>query len=203
MNIEKSPGALDPREQAAKEMAQKKEGSSEYADGEEKESNKTNGKIVEARGEEIDLGDDEEEIRESLLEFLPVELQEKWEDAPTQKIREIVERRRELGYKVPVTGYHVGSMDLPVGGELVPGPHEQGKVFYSTDIKNLYGRQAGKMAKDGLYLYIIQGTENDEDIDEDIGWRTTKGRVKIIDKIPLNDETMDNLGAGFARVEYH
>ncbi len=191
MMAERNHGNPELEKKAGEEMAKGKIGESPEA------------LDIKNKGSEIYLGDDAEEIRESLLEFLPHDLQLKWADASTQKIREIVEKRRELGYEAPITGYHVSQLDLPIGGDLVPGKHEQGRVFYTTQIDNLYGRKAGAMAKGGLYLYIIQGTPQDKDINKNIGWRTTCGKVKIIDKIPLNADIMKDMGADFADVAYH
>ena len=137
-----------------------------------------------------------EEKKERLLSRLPIELQERWEEASLEEIENIIQKREGLGYKKR-TGFHVSPVDLPIGSDLKPSAISEGKVFYTDNIEHLYGKHAGGI------LYIIEGTEVDELVDKRLGWYRTRGTAKIVDKIKITPETMESLGAGFAQVEYH
>ena len=39
-------------------------------------------------------------------------------------------------------------------------------------------------------------------VDDNLGWRATKGKLKVIDKIKITPENMSALGARFAECEY-
>ncbi len=134
--------------------------------------------------------------KENLLSFLPKELKERWENASLKDIEKVVETRRTLGYET-IKGYHVSSTDLPVGSYLTPGPEAEGKLFYSQNIENLYGRSGGG------FIYVIEGGPDNLMIDKNFGWRIYKGKAKIVDKIPINAENIEKLEAGFAKCEYH
>src|ERR1043165_9032745 len=136
-----------------------------------------------------------DEKRERLLSRLPVELQERWEDASLEDIENVINKREGLGYKKR-TGFHVSPVDLPIGSDLKPSALSEGKVFYTDNVQHLYGKHAGGI------LYIIEGTEVDELVDEKLGWYRTRGTAKIVDKIKITPETMESLGARFAEVEY-
>ena len=148
---------------------------------------------------------EEIEAAKRLLERLPQELQHRWierwicdRQVDAAKIisdlNSVVERRNREGYE-KIKGYHVSTKDLKVGSYLTPS--EGGKVFYSSDIKNLYGKSAGG------WIYVVEGCAGDEVIDEDLGWRAIKGKIRIIDKIPINKETQEEYGWRFAKCEYH
>ena len=140
------------------------------------------------------MSDSAEVRREKLLALLPTELQERWEEASLEDIEWVTQKRERLGFD-KVVGYHVSGMNLPAGAVLTPG--DEGDVFYSERIDQLYGRHGGG------FIYVVEGTSMDEQIDTTLGWRKTRGAVRIIDKIDINPQSMAALGAGFARVEYH
>jgi len=136
-----------------------------------------------------------ESQKENFLSSLPEELRERWEDASLEDIEKVIETRKELGYEI-IKGYHVSDKDLPVGSYLIPGPEAEGKLFYSEDIKNLYGRHGGG------FIYIIEGGPDNLAIDKNLGWKVYKGKAKIVDKIPIISKNLEKLGAQFAKCEY-
>lgn len=135
---------------------------------------------------------------------LPRELQEVWErrwakeQAMPEKILadldNIIKTREKEGHK-KIMGYHVSLRNLSVGAHILPDRF--GKVYYSEDINSLYGRYGGG------WLYLVEGTADDEVIDESLGWRSTKGKMKIVDKVLLNEESQKKWGWKFAKCEYH
>ncbi len=143
-----------------------------------------------------------------MLEELPYSLRKRWlekfleskdiEDVRTEEVisdlSNLLEKRSKEGYKV-IKGYHVTKVDLPVGSYIIPG--KDGVIYYSEDITNLYGRYGGG------WLYIVEGRSNDDVVDEELGWRATGKKMKIIGKIPLNKETQKKMGWNFAKCEYH
>ncbi|KKQ23307.1 hypothetical protein A2999_02745 [Candidatus Wolfebacteria bacterium RIFCSPLOWO2_01_FULL_38_11] len=137
----------------------------------------------------------DENKKENLLSSLPEELRERWEDALPEDIQKVLETRSVLGYET-IKGYHVSDVDLPIGSYLIPGPNAEGKLFYSEDVKNLYGRHGSG------FIYIIEGGPDNLAIDKNLGWKIYKGKAKIIDKIPIIPENLEKLGAGFAKCEY-
>ncbi len=147
------------------------------------------------------------EIRQvkNLLDKLPNSLQKKWvekiidrEDITTQEIivdlKRFVAAREKEGYK-KIEGYHVTNKDLPIGAYIIPG--DDGVVHYSEDITNLYGKYGGG------WLYIVEGRSTDKVTDEELGWRVSGKKMKIVGKIPLNKETQRKTGWRFAKCEYH
>ncbi|MEK7548933.1 MAG: hypothetical protein AAB496_00345 [Patescibacteria group bacterium] len=134
--------------------------------------------------------------KEKLLLSLPHELKERWENASLKDIEKVVEKRSTLGYE-SIRGYHVSKIDLPIDSYLIPSPEAEGKLFYSQDIKNLYGRPGGG------FIYVIEGGPDNLMIDENFGWKIYKGKAKIVDKIPITSENIEKLGAKFAKCEYH
>ncbi len=106
-------------------------------------------------------------------------------------IQEIINFRRENGM-ITSKGFHVSNIELAVGQFLEPGIDQA--VCYSDNIKNLYGEKSGK------WLYIIDGANNDTTINEELGWKKTRRRIKILSKIRLNDEIVRSLDADFARL---
>ena len=137
-----------------------------------------------------------ESQKENFLSSLPEELRERWEGASLEDLKKVIETRKILGYET-IKGYHVSNADLPVDSYLIPGSEAEGNLFYSQDIKNLYGRFGGG------FIYIIEGGPDNLMIDKDFGWRVYKGKARIIDKIPITPESMEKLGAKFAKCEYH
>jgi len=148
---------------------------------------------VETSFEEVEEKSYYERRKEWLLGLLPEELHDRWDSAPLEELEKVIELRRENGYE-KVLGYHVSNKDLNVGDYL--RPDQSGEVFYSNDISNLYGRYAGG------FLYVLEGTTSDQELNKDLGWFTTKGKVKIVDKIKITPEFMEESGARFAPVEY-
>ena len=140
---------------------------------------------------------DKEQLRESYLNLLPEELAEKLADKTLEEIQEVVRKREALGYK-KIIGYHVSDKDIPEGMGLMP---QNGVIEYSDNLQNLYGRHGGG------FIYVIEGSANDIVTDPDLGWRKMRVKenepVRIIQKIPITPETMEALGAKFARCEYH
>lgn len=134
----------------------------------------------------------EESVRQTLLKQLPTELQERWKNSSPQEIMEIIEARKEAGFAT-LTGYHTSNIDFNVGDYVHPG--SDGTIHYSTSIGNLYGKKA-------KYLYTVEGSSNDLINDETLGWRQSHASMKIIDKIELTPENLNDLRADFAKVEY-
>jgi len=134
-----------------------------------------------------------QDLKERLLALLPNELRNLWKTSSIEELEKVIIEREKGGFKKR-TGYHVSKTELPLGASLGSG----GGVFYADDLHNLYGRTGG----DG-YLYIVEGTANDEIVDEQIGWYRSRGAMKVIDRIKLNPEAIEALGVSFARVEYH
>lgn len=134
------------------------------------------------------------EKKEELLTLLPKQLRDRWENSSIKEIEGVIKKRKEMGYE-KIIGYHVSNKDLKTGSLLKPDIN--GEVFYSDNLKNLYGKYGGG------YIYIIEGTADDTVIDENLGWKTIKGKMQIIDKIKITPENMENLGATFAKCEYH
>ncbi len=148
-----------------------------------------------------------EEIRQvkKLLDKIPNSLQERYikrivdqDNITTQKIisnlKQFISIREKEGYK-KIEGYHVSNIDLPIGSYIIPG--RDGAIHYSEDITNLYGRYGGG------WLYIVEGCSTDKITDKKLGWRIARKKMKIIGKIPLNEETQQKIGWQFAKCEYH
>ena len=152
-----------------------------------------------------DLSDDELITFKKKHDLLPVALKELWEskwvneNADYEKIIADLDRlndhRKREGFE-KITGYHVSNKDLEEGAYLEPD--QNGEVFYSDNIENLYGKYAGDS-----WLYAVEGTTDDSVINEDLGWRTTKGRLKIVGKVSLDEARSRGLNWGFADCEYH
>ncbi len=135
---------------------------------------------------EVDL------IRLSLLKQLPRELQDRWKNGDLDLIQEVINERNELGLET-IIGYHCSNQDLRIGDFIKPGG--DGMVHYATSLKKLYGKR-------GKFLYILEGNNQDRDSDTSLNWKTSFSSMKIIDKIPLTHEKVDELGAGFAECAY-
>lgn len=130
-------------------------------------------------------------IQEILKNDLPEELLERAEEEnwDVSRINKIIEQRKQMGLQA-VRGFHASDIDLPEGQMLI------GDVFYSNNLKNLYGRKAE-------WLYIIDGASNDEVVNKNLGWQKSRGNPrKIIQKIKLTDEVVAAIDASFAKVEY-
>lgn len=155
----------------------------------------TTNEIIEANDQEKNSAEEtdvQRSVRQTLLNTLPVELQEKWRDATIPKLLEIIKAREEYGYR-NIKGYHTSDSELEVGDFIMPG--SDGEIHYATSLDKLYPKKA-------KYLYIIDGSNNDPINDEEYGWRTSYAKRKIITKIPLDEETMERIGAQFAELEY-
>jgi hypothetical protein len=139
---------------------------------------------------------DPNDTKQRLLALLPSELQERWEEATIEEIARVINKRQELGLK-RIIGYHVSGKEYEVGDYIIPDKNDNGECFYSDSLESLYGRHGGG------YIYVIEGTGHDKVIDDALGWRTTKGKMKIIDKIKIAPDSMKKLGAKFADCEYH
>lgn len=147
-----------------------------------------------------------EEVKEieTLYSKIPKDLQMFWEERWVEEkadpktiisdLEKINRYRSREGFE-KITGYHVSNKDLKEGSYLQPD--QNGEVFYSEDIKNLYGKYSQG------WLYAVEGTSDDKVINEDLGWRTTKGKLKIVGKVPLNKDTQKDLGWDLADCEYH
>ncbi len=133
-----------------------------------------------------------ESARNTLLSKLPNELQDRWKDADIPKLNEIVNAREQERFK-SITGYHTSDVDLNVGNYVEPG--EGSELHYATKLDKLYPKKA-------KYLYIIDGSEQDNINDDEYGWRTSYSKKKIIEKIPLTEENIKNLGIHFAELQY-
>jgi len=143
--------------------------------------------IIDANTSKDEINDD---LKEVLLKQLPVELRSRWEEASVDQIQGVINERKDLGFET-IIGYHCTNDDLEKNDFLLPG--DDNKVHYATDIKNLYGKK-------GKFLYILEGSSNDLDSDSGLGWKTSFARMKIIDKIPLTHEKVEEMGAEFANV---
>lgn len=170
-------------------------------DLEDREHQKSGNELIEDK-ERAERVEELVEKREELLSRLPTELQDRWQDAPIGDILNVIKKRESLGYK-RVIGYHVSSVKLEVGDVL--RPDSSGNVFYSTDLSNLYGRPAGENTE--TCIYIVEGTANDEVVDEELGWYTSRAKgdssPRVVDKIKMTPNNLKMLGAGFAKCEYH
>jgi hypothetical protein len=146
---------------------------------------------------------DELKVITAQFHALPENLQNfwvrKWTKQPEdpKKIIEdlnwIINNREKEGL-IKIVGFHVSNKDLTVGSFLET---KEGTVFYSEDLKNLYGRYGGG------WLYIVDGHSSDSIVDKNIGWRTLSVGAKILDKIRLDDDSQKKLGWEFAKCEYH
>ena len=58
-----------------------------------------------------------ESAKQRLLGLLPVELQNRWQQATLAEIETVIEKRKELGYE-RVIGYHASKVDLEIGDFL-------------------------------------------------------------------------------------
>ena len=135
---------------------------------------------------------------------LPSDLKTFWEDRWVREkakpeiifsdLEEINKHRSKEGFE-KVAGYHVSNKNLKEGSYLYPD--QNGEIFYGENIKNLYGKYAQG------WIYAVEGTSEDKVINEDFGWRTTKGKLMIVGKVPLNEDTQKQLGWNFAECEYH
>ncbi len=155
-------------------------------------------------GLEDNLSPEEAKLLTDMWEKLPFALQQRWSNQWLEKdttkeeifsdLERILSAREKKGDKV-VRGYHVSRFDLPVGSYL--HPDENGEVYYSENIKKLYGKPGGG------FIYVVDGTSKDKLIDENLGWRKTKGKLLIVKKYPINEETQEQLGFAFGSCEYH
>jgi hypothetical protein len=131
------------------------------------------------------------DFQKIIEQVLPAEILERAaaENWDLAKINDIIEKRKEKGYET-IKGFHTS--DIEINGQEL-----NGDVFYTTNLSNLYGKKA-------KWLYIIDGANDDQIVDEQLGWRRTNGHPrKILAKIRLNDKVAEKLGASFADVEYH
>jgi hypothetical protein len=116
--------------------------------------------------------------RRALLEQLPAELQERWEDAPVPKLEQIVETREKGGFK-KIYGIHISPNEIQ--GSFI-NPDTEGKSHYTTNPLNLYKDKVGK------WMYIVEGTVSDEWTDVNLGWKNSKSTLRIVERIPMDDE---------------
>ena len=158
--------------------------------------------LKEAAPEIIDYAQ-ELQKKEELLRVLPSDLpiQKKFDENPDSvslaEITIIIERRFELGpeFEKVRYGYHISNIDISCDDYLKPD--STGELHYALDIKNLYGKHAGG------FLYKIEVTYFDTEQNKQLGWMTTKGRARIVDKKKITSELLEELGGKFANVEYH
>jgi hypothetical protein len=134
-----------------------------------------------------------QDLKETLLLELPFELREKLQDKTIQEIQNVIKEREKLGFKT-VIGYHCSNLDLGKDEFVEPGPDHV--VHYATDITQLYGLKA-------RFLYFIEGSNQDKNEDPNLGWKTSHSKLRVIDRIKLTDDIAEDIGAGFAKCEYH
>jgi len=139
---------------------------------------------------------DNETEKIKLLALIPEELRERSirENFSIDHIKEIIDFREKKGYKT-VLGFHVSPHDLRVGANILGG--EEGDICFSTDLESLY---AGKIPR---YIYAIECSEKSMKVlDESLSWYTTKGELRIIDKIKMTHEAVSALGVKFSECIY-
>ncbi|MDD5290144.1 MAG: hypothetical protein PHT40_03035 [Patescibacteria group bacterium] len=132
-------------------------------------------------------------FKEALLNQLPEEVRKKWEKSSVGKIEEIIRERQETGFERVINGYHCSDKNFEVGDFILPG--DDNCVHYATNTKKLYGKKA-------KFLYILEGSGLDTDSDSGLGWKTSFAKMKIIGKVPLTHEKVDELDLDFAECDY-
>lgn len=139
---------------------------------------------------------DNEAEKIKLLALIPEELRERSirENFSIDHIKEIIDFREKKGYKT-VLGFHVSPYDLKVGASILAGGDTN--IYFSTDLESLY---AGKKPQ---YIYAIECSEKSMKVlDESLSWYTTRGELKIIDKIKMTHEAVSALGVKFSECVY-
>jgi len=134
--------------------------------------------------------------REQLLALLPEELQIKSEREKfsLDHIKKIVEFRENKGYKI-VVGYHVSPLNFNVGSAITGGIDSN--VHFSTNLESIY------LGKGSGYLYALECSEKlMKTTDENLNWYTLLGSVRIIDKIKMTPEVVEQLGIKFSECDY-
>ncbi len=117
------------------------------------------------------------EINENIKEIIAIRMDdENWEQS--------LEKPREC--------FHVSQEDVKVGDYVTPNG---GELHYSNDITKLYPAAGAR------FLYIVEPSDGRTDklTNRNLGWKTSRAGLKVLQKIALNDETKSKLNWSFAK----
>lgn len=140
----------------------------------------------------LDQPQNDDEEHEDLLALLPEELRVRWEDAPLDTLRDVIQKRGEISGAEKIFGYHFSKHELDGKPALDPGLSEtkgteEPAIYYSDNLRSL---PPGHYR----YLTIVEGSGTDPHVTEGSPWRKRRATdLKVLATIKLNDEILQHM----------